>query len=70
MGRITLIGVGEVKSKRADSFKVGDMMLFNYGENYKVKKITTKGKSVHFTLTNKGKTYNIRKLKSTQLGCR
>jgi hypothetical protein len=68
MGRINLIGIGEVRSKRADSFKVGDSILYNYGAKYKVKKVTTKGKSVYFTLTNKGMIYDIRKLRSTQLG--
>jgi hypothetical protein len=62
---VTLIGVGNVKAKKAENFNVGDTIVYNYGETARIKKVTTKGKSVYWKTLSKGKIYDVRKSKST-----
>ena len=67
---IHLQGVGKVKAKRADNFKVGDTIVYNYGATAKVKKVSKKGKSVYWDTLSNGKIYSVRKNKDTLVAYR
>ena len=69
---IHLQGIGERPAKPASQIRVGDVLIWNYGEKSIVKSITeTKsGKSINILEDYDGKIYKRRLLKNTLVACK
>ena len=62
--KVHLQGIGLRDAKRAEEFKVGESILYNYGHTGKILAIETCGKTMlKFTTEENGKIYQSRKNK-------
>ena len=70
--KIHLQGIGEKPAKPAKEIKIGDVLIWNFGEKSIVKSITeTKsGKSINILEDYDGKIYKRRLLKNTLVACK
>lgn len=67
MSLIQLQGIGLVKAKEAGEFKIGDVMVWNYGATSVIKGIAKETKAfITYITESKGETYE-RKLKKSRL---
>ena len=69
MDAIHLQGIGKFRAKKAKEFKVGEKIVYNYGETSILKEIKPIGKSsLLWTTESKGKLYTRKVRKETLRG--